>query len=286
MGSAKAFVFAGAITLLSLPAANAADLPAYVPVRAPVMHDFSGWYLRGDIGMSNQQVKNLDNIGFHAADITVSIPEKSFDAAPFFGLGIGYQFNSWLRADVIGEYRGKANFHGTDLVVWNPGGGTLANGINNYSASKSEWLAMFNAYVDLGTWYSVTPFIGAGVGASYNKISNFTDVGYTTCTGGGCGAATTQSYAYAGDTGKWNLAWALHAGLAYRVTPALTIEFAYRYLNLGDALSGDMIGFDGSNGPVPNPLEFKDITSHDLKLGIRWMLDQPEPAYSPLMRKG
>ena len=33
-------------------------------------------------------------------------------------------------------------------------------------------------------------------------------------------------------------------------------------------------------------MQFKDITSHDLKFGVRWML-QPEPAYQPpLMRRG
>jgi hypothetical protein len=34
-------------------------------------------------------------------------------------------------------------------------------------------------------------------------------------------------------------------------------------------------------------MQFKDITSHDLKLGVRWNLDSP-PAYAPppLIRKG
>jgi hypothetical protein len=33
-------------------------------------------------------------------------------------------------------------------------------------------------------------------------------------------------------------------------------------------------------------LEFKGLTSHDLKLGVRWNLDTP-PAYAPpLIRKG
>jgi hypothetical protein len=36
------------------------------------------------------------------------------------------------------------------------------------------------------------------------------------------------------------------------------------------------------------PMQFKEITSHDLKLGVRWNLDTP-PAYAPpppLIRKG
>ena len=34
---------------------------------------------------------------------------------------------------------------------------------------------MFNGYADLGTWSGVTPYVGAGVGFAYNKLSGFTD---------------------------------------------------------------------------------------------------------------
>jgi hypothetical protein len=49
----------------------------------------------------------------------VQIRRLGFDSAGIFGLGAGYRFNNWLRADVTGEYRGKSNFHGTDLVFFN-----------------------------------------------------------------------------------------------------------------------------------------------------------------------
>jgi hypothetical protein len=32
-------------------------------------------------------------------------------------------------------------------------------------------------------------------------------------------------------------------------------------------------------------MHFKNITSHDVKFGVRWML-QPEPAYAPVMTRG
>ena len=40
--------------------------------------------------------------------------------------------------------------------------------VDNYAASKSELGRLANAYVDLGTWWCMTPFIGAGVGAAHN----------------------------------------------------------------------------------------------------------------------
>jgi opacity protein-like surface antigen len=266
MVSVKVASFVGAVALFASAAqmvqrAHAADLPQLPPVYAPPIEEYiaSGWYLRGDIGMSNQQVKSLNN-ALYSQVSSVNTVQKDFDSAPFFGLGVGYQFNHWFRADLTGEYRGKANFHGLDIV---------RSGVNTftdeYRGSKSEWLVLANFYVDLGTWYSFTPFVGAGIGASYNTISNFLDV-CTTCAGGGVATGDTAS--------KWNFAWALHAGVAYKVNSQLTIEFAYRYVSLGDAMSGDLVTFTGTNN-INNPMEFNKISSHDLKLGVRWLLDAP-----------
>ena len=238
-------------------------------MRAPIVQDFSGWYLRGDIGMTNQQVKSLDNALYPTFD-SVSTVQKDFDSGWLFGLGAGYQFNSWFRADVTGEYRGGTSFHGLDLVRIG-----AAQSDDNYWAKKSEWLFLANAYVDLGTWYGLTPFIGAGVGFSRVTIGDFKDIGVVGAGGG-----------YGNSASKWNFAWAAHAGLAYRVSPAFTVELAYRYVDLGKGTTGDIIQYDGTN-ILYNPMEFNNITSHDVKLGVRWMLGEPEPYYPPpLMRKG
>jgi opacity protein-like surface antigen len=103
------------------------------------------------------------------------------------------------------------------------------------------------------------------------------------CTGG--------SVATAQDMSKWNFAWAIHAGVAYKVTNNFTVELAYRYVNLGDAITGDLVAYDGTNMRY-NPMEFRSITSHDFKLGVRWMLEAPvsyerrQIELPPLMRKG
>ena len=84
-------------------------------------------------------------------------------------------------------------------------------------------------------------------------------------------AARCRASPSATTSSKWNLAWAVHAGLAYKVTPNFTVELAYRYLDMGDGLTGDLRTFDGTNNII-NPMTFKNITSHDLKLGVRWDL--------------
>ena len=272
MSSVRVLAVAGAAIWLALPAAQAADLP---PAPPPVVYqpepEFSGWYLRGDIGMTNQEVGSLYNVLYDTA-VGLQQVSRGFEASPLFGLGIGYQFNDWLRADITGEYRTGATFHGLDIY---PGG------TDEYTWIKSEWLFMANVYADLGTWWSITPFVGVGAGATYNLISNFLDVN-----------TPNLGVAYAEDTGQWQFAWAIHAGLAYKVNNRFTVELAYRYLNLGDAQSGDIIAYTGVNN-FNNPMILQDITSHDLKLGVRFNLEPDPPApppralsLPPLMRKG
>jgi opacity protein-like surface antigen len=276
MRSVKSLIAAGAATLFST-FAFAADMPIMPPpmYAPPPPADFGGWYLRGDIGISNQRVNRLNNV--LDANNTSSVQSLSFNNAGIFGVGAGYHFNSWFRADVTGEYRGNSQFFGTDRITYNGGVGT-----DTYHATKSEWVVLANAYVDLGTWWCITPFVGAGVGGARVSINNFTDQGIANNGGG-----ALPGLAYGDNVSKWNLAWALHAGVAYQVSPNFAIELAYRYLDMGDGRTGDLKTFDGTNA-INNPTTFKGITSHDVKLGVRWDLNAPPPAPlpSPLIRKG
>ncbi|AWM05496.1 MULTISPECIES: outer membrane beta-barrel protein [Bradyrhizobium] len=275
MRSVKSLLAAGAATLIS-SMAFAADMPIaapppmYAPVAPPA--DFGGWYLRGDVGMTNQRAKSIESA--LPAGYSKTTEGLGFDSAGLFDLGVGYRFNNWFRADLIGQYRGKSNLHGSDNVV---GPGFV--GVNNYTGSKSEWVVMANAYVDLGTWWCITPFIGAGVGGSYNKISGFRDDGVSYSPG------LNNSVAYFADNGKWNLAWAAHAGLAYRVNPGFTVELAYSYMNLGDGAPGNYRLFDNS-ASGPTSIKVRDITSHDVKIGVRWDLNSPPAYMPPLVTKG
>lgn len=265
MSRVRMFAFVGA-TMLVGSGALAADLAAYQP---PVQS--GGWYLRGYIGQSNQYLDNISHPSFATAPQFTFLDKGGFDSAPFYGAGVGYQWNSWFRTDVTGEYRGKASFHALDRYF---NGGYFTN---DYKASKSEWVALVNAYIDLGTWWSITPFIGAGVGVAFNTIEHFRD---TNVIAGGGGWADTGT--------QTNLAWALHAGASYRASQNFAVELSYRYLNVGNGRSGLLVNLDPSlsSGNPLAPVTFHNIQSHDLMLGVRWLL-QPELTYqSPIVRKG
>ena len=278
MRSLKIVLIAGAALAAAFTSAQAADLgPIMQAPRmiapAQVEEQMGGWYLRGDIGFSNQRVDRLNNL--LDRNNTSSVQTLNFNSAGIFGLGVGYKVNNWFRADVTGEYRGNSNFFGTDRITYVGGVGA-----DTYHATKNEWVVLANAYVDLGTWWCITPFIGAGVGGARVSINNFTDQSITNA-----GLGAQPGLAFGDNVSKWNFAWALHAGVAYKVTPNFTVELAYRYLDMGDGLTGDLRTFDGTNGIV-NPTTFKGITSHDLKLGVRWDLSNPPVYQPPLIRKG
>ena len=226
MVSTRIFGLAGAAALLST-ATLAADLPPPPAPMPPVVVQAGGWYLRGFVGMSNQFINDISHPSFATAQRFEFLDKGGFDSAPFFGGGIGYQWTNWLRFDVTAEYRGKASFHALDRYFFNQ------YFTNDYTATKSEFVALVNGYFDLGTWWCVTPFIGAGVGVAYNKIEHFRDTNVIAGGGGWADAGT-----------KTNLAWALHAGAAYKVTSNFAVELSYRYLNLGKAETGLLVNLD------------------------------------------
>jgi opacity protein-like surface antigen len=280
MGSLKRLALAGAAVIVTIPA-YAADLPPIMqqaPPPPPV--EYGGWYLRGDIGFSTERAGNFHEDGLIPAPTGVQNAGGEFSGAGIYRLGLGYQFTSWLRADVTGEYRTPATWASFDITN---SGGTLIP--EHVTLNKSEWVFLGNVYADLGTWWCLTPFVGAGAGVAYNKFSNFSETAVATLNPVTGVFNTINANNFAPDAGQWNFAWALHAGLAYKVTPGFTVELAYRYLNMGGGQSGAIVGF--LNNPQNTVFRIDNITSQDVTLGLRWMFqpEQPAPAY-PLVRKG
>lgn len=275
-------------TALASTTALAADFPAPMPqpqfVQAPPP-DSGGWYLRGDVGVGQQSFSTFDHTQTNSIFVWPAswrIDQSGIGDTAFVGFGAGYAWNSWFRFDVTGEYRAKSKVKVLgSYTEFCPGGRCF----DLYDGDHSAWLFMANAYVDLGTWWCITPFIGAGVGGAWTTSTGFTDVGYI--------SNGTTGFGYqSADSSKWNMAWALHAGLTYTVSNNFKVELAYRYLNMGDVQTG-IIDCASSGCATTGPRAYytlTDFTSQDIKLGLRWMLQAPEPVvYSPpppLMRRG
>jgi opacity protein-like surface antigen len=150
--------------------------------------------------------------------------------------------------------------------VSSPGGvplGFLYNTTNtcNASASVRQYDNAFlgNAYFDLGTYYGFTPYVGGGLGlnmntltasANYNETANglpyaanltaFAPYPPVWVNALGQTLAPQPNIAFAQEfwnrsirSTSWSMAWALAAGIGYKLTPSTELEIGYRYLNSG-----------------------------------------------------
>jgi opacity protein-like surface antigen len=279
----KALALASVTVVALAGAASAADLlPPPPPLEPPppiVSADMGGWYLRGDVGVGVSSNASITSDAAIPAGGSSSYYNDSMSEAALFDIGVGYQVNSWFRADVTGELRGGSTFEGLQNCA-NCGSPQL---YDFYHGHVSSAIGLVNGYVDLGNWYGVTPYVGAGVGLAVNRVTGATDQGanYTANAGFPTGG-------YFDNASKTNLAWALMAGLDFSVTHNLKLELGYRFLDYGKFTTGAANCLNGTGGfnACGFKVASKELYSNDFRIGLRYYLDSPPPPEpGPLVRK-
>lgn len=273
MGQTRSIMLATALAMAPA-AANAADLglPPPPPLEpAPCIGCTGPVYFKGFVGAANPEVGGIDSEIFDTNDFTFY--HEDIKSSPLFGVGVGYQWNSWLRFDITGEYRGKSLFIAQDSYAGGLDGDfTFPPGTNEYTADIESWVGLANAYIDLPTILCITPYVGGGIGLASVSVLGLKDVN-----------VPNSSVFYAADHTETNFAWAVYGGLAYEVNQSVTLDLSYRYTDLGDARSGTVTAFDGSSSYAG--VDIEDITSHDLMLGVRWKLGHEPAAPMPVAFK-
>lgn len=263
------FMFA-ALAMLVTGIAHAADYhpppPAPPPYIPPPQQDCcavtENWYLRGFIGAGMASGANAQFIQNPANSSNFAFDSTSYSDHMFIGVGVGYTVNNWLRVEGTAEYRSKSRVyafgHYTD-------GGTFA--LDTYEANLSSWIFLANAFVDLGTWDCWTPFVGAGIGAARNTLSNFTDIN-----------PSLAGFGLGRNPSEWHLAWALYAGVSYAINKNFNIDLTYRYLNYG-SITDSIDCFSGCN--AADSFKFDKLHSNDFMIGLRWTCcdTAPPPRY-------
>lgn len=269
-------VFGGAVYGTDLPEPQP-QVPHIVDVTPPATVDVGGgWYIRGDVGVGVTSTHNFSNVltgdaisGGGDAQYNTSVSE-----AGLVGAGVGYQFNSFLRADVTGELRGGSDLQSLEVC----------NNCNNHSQDSTFYrgniwtgLLLANGYVDIGTWHNITPWVGAGVGFAYNKAYGVTGVGASyscNCNGNSVGSPTGM---YFNNADKLNLAWQVSTGLDFAITHNLDLELGYKFLDYGKFSSGasnslcpgSATGFGCTNYKLAS----KELYSNDFRVGLRYSFD-------------
>jgi opacity protein-like surface antigen len=298
MAKMKRLAIAVGACLASGGLARAADLPPPppLPAAAPVDIEYSGWYLRGDIGAGINSAPQLENLpdpiitgvssGFLSASAVQGFNNTTLSPSGTIGGGVGYQFNNWFRMDGTLEYRWGGSLQSlyslTDSA--SPYFGGPLQYADFYRADVSSFVGLVNGYVNLPTVWSVTPFVGVGLGFASNSLNGWTDQGFGYSAYGPLGL----SGGYFSNHTQTNFAWALMAGLDFILTPNLKLELGYRYLNLGSIATGGsncLAGATGGvfstancNGGVSNHIQSRNtLASNDIRIGLLWTLGEPAP---------
>jgi opacity protein-like surface antigen len=257
---------------------------------------------------------------------TTNVSKTDFNA----DVGIGYRFNNWFRADVTYDYRKLPGASTSNTVgcpnslttlyneyttyqtsptgavtpinvsqplgyLYNPG--TKCNG--NLTVNQQSNMGLVTGYADLGTWWGVTPYVGAGIGMNATQVSgsityvnasdgstynaNLTPASSQPPTIAGGGATPTvwlnpdgtvitpqpkvsfsqQNWNRTISSVKYGVAYALTAGFGYQLTPSATLDLSYRYLNTGAPTT---ISIDGATVKQEN-------YSQQFRIGVRYMID-------------
>jgi opacity protein-like surface antigen len=254
MSTLKALSCAAAIaTGLAAPACGADMLfppPMAEGGRPGLVELGTGWYLRGDIGYVDY-AKPKEGRGSIINDAFDQTTLKNTWSA---GAGFGYKFLNVFRADVTVDHRFAAAFEGISAL----GGGDRRRDWGKLDSTTG----LVNAYVDLGTWYGVTPYVGAGVGVAMNHLQDYRT--RLTCVTPACGPLGDQSLAEVPAHRSYDLAWAVMGGVAVDLGVGFQVDVGYRYANLGEASLRD------SDATTTRS---KDIEAHEVRLGLRYMID-------------
>lgn len=273
------------VTLMSVPAAASELRGALDPSGNPAP---AGWYLRGDFGV-NAPGGGLSPTQEETSANGGSFVDSSLSRTASVDLGVGYRFTPNFRVDGTFEMRSGSTFRGTsNVLIPNSRGQTAADIYGFYDGQVESQVALLNGYYDIGTWKGITPFVSASVGVARNTVSGLTSSNDATINTYSnvapfalTGSLNDHSTSYSAKKTTYGFAWGLGTGAAMAVNDRLSIEASYRYLNLGNAAASSLLNC--SCGSTGSAVKLGSIDSHDLRLGMRWSLDDPAPRREPVM---
>ena len=269
-------------------AARAADLNMPPVLQdeepSPMVELGTGWYLRADLNTEFFQMPSnyLEPVTALAAGGFPTAGGSNWLTGVGGDLGVGYQFNNWFRIDLTAGVDPSFKRYGPMVVfnktspmpaIWDGGAGNTAclTSIDNTNtpqytpctatthASYTAQTYLLNGYLDLGTWWSMTPYVGAGAGLANIQASSNVDFKYlsgqpygtiwhnTNCNivDAFSGTTTCAYYGYPGGHGplvnRINFAWALMTGVAFDIGPHLKLDVGYEYKNMGSGVSAQVV---------------------------------------------
>jgi opacity protein-like surface antigen len=242
-----------AAPFLAPQGATAADKPIKGSIKPPeIAEDFSsGYYVRAD-GL--YQFGAQGSFGFNA-DTGAPFPYKgnSFDRAFGAAIGAGLRYQ-WLRSDLTLEFRTGGAYRGTAQGAGGP--------FSQESFALGAQSLMWNIAAETPSIGIFTPYVTAGIGVSRVEITNYQSTNIAT-------GAVTGGSPFNGA--RYGFSYALGGGVSVTVSDRVSLDLGYRMTHLGAYNLRDAAGSSGF--AASGTLDMPNLVVHDLRLGLRYMLD-------------
>lgn len=219
------------------------------------------WYARIDGGYAIHDDPEMTEIGIY------ELVNESIDDTWTLGGGIGHYFTPTIRGDITYDHRFEADASGTLLDHYAALDGERTFGI------ESD-VVLFNLYYDFNRGGRFSPYVGAGLGFTFNRTTE--GVATSTC---GCTGIIEEGE----DT---EVAGALMAGFTTKIRGGQTVvggsskdgpmtvdtgrnlylDVGYRFLYLGEVATGAIV----TTVPVAEDPTVESITAHEFRVGLRY----------------
>lgn len=215
-------------------------------------------YFRVEAGYAwgtNADLRDQSAAGVICGNAACTVPGKlnEIGNSAVVGAAIGYRVQPRIRAELAVGHRG--GFELDDADAHSPP--------TSFKGDIRSWNVMLNGYYDFDAAGPWKPFISAGIGYARNKVSSIT------ATNPGAGTGNLANFVLNGDT-EGGFAWSLGVGASYAYSNRMSLELAYRYVDLGNikvpAQTVNFVGF----GPQSYGGAKGDLTAHEVVLGLRF----------------
>jgi opacity protein-like surface antigen len=228
----------------------------WVVLSAPAKAQDGSFYLRLEGGASFSAAANLRDDGDGITTACLAYGDScggklnNIGTAGVFGVGIGYNFFSWLQTDITINYRTGYSLNDDDQGT--PNKTHFHADINSYSTMLN------NTFIYKIPNFVASPFLGFGVGLNYVDIGRLSYVDQST-------PASVGSFA---GGGRVNFAWQVATGLEFPLTNSVSITTSYRYFDGGSLGTSNKGGIDSVTGSFLYPGMQGHLTSSEALVGL------------------
>lgn len=193
------------------------------------------FYFEGEVGGS---FADFDSSGWNSFPFRNT--GEDTDEALITGIHLGTELLEFLRADIGLNHRDDLSLTTSSFEPPSP---------DFFYQTKIEdiYTLMFSLYFEPIHYKKFTPYIGAGIGSTWAKIS-------------------ANDTVARGRDDETNLSWQAEAGIQFGLTEHLTLKLGYRYIDMGS--------FETQINREP-PTEFAGrykgrLTAHEVIFGMRY----------------